>query len=311
MTNENKLLPIKEVEWVKERIQDAAKIHVMNTSAKNKSLPLRPSSALKSERELYYGLVDFYEPGRIVKTPIEGRNAMLLSLGHAIERHFIEHIERAFAVTHRNIRVHYATIEAADRRVIELTGELDYVIESTKTGELIICDSKSSADFPFKSGVPKDEHIAQINLYIHSSWARERNINKSWIMYYNKNNSEIKIYEFEYSKQLAETIVNKFLKVLNSYISGVVPNREHVLGVDWQAAYSSYREHDNKEFTVPAEKRAKSKLKESEIEDLDRKELVKFLAIRPDSGNMFITAERRLWLELGATTLILKEDKLK
>jgi hypothetical protein len=297
---------------VVEAIQKAAKIHAMNQTAKSNSFPLRPSSALKSKRELYYGLVNYFKPGTIPVNPNEGRNTMLLALGHSIERHFVEFIERAYAIPYRNLRVNFGELQGADGKIYPLNGELDFIIQSTVTGEMIIADSKSSADFPFKSGVPKEDHIAQINLYMHSDWARARNINKAWILYYNKNNSELKAYEFGYSKELAEEVIDNFNTALNIYLQGLpIPTRVHVLGCDWQAAYSSYRDYDNREFSIPVTERATSKLEEDIIEDMDRKELVKYLAIRPDSGNMFVTGNRRLWLELGSTTLILKEEKIK
>lgn len=294
---------------VVERIQTAAKIHGMNQTAKNTSFPLRPSSSLKSLRELYYGLVNHFKPGTIPTSPIEGRNVMLLDLGHAIEKHFVGFIEKGFAVPYRSVRMEYATITGSDGSVYKLTGELDFVLQSTVTGEMIIADSKSSADFPFKSGVPKEEHIAQINLYLHSSWARERNINKAWILYYNKNNSELKAYEFSYSKELAEQIINRFVTALNSYLAGIIPAREHVLGVDWQAMYSPYKDYDNKEFAIPVDKRAVTKLDYEHIEDLDKKEIVKLLGTRNDAGNVFDFGVKKLYLEAGSTTLILKEIK--
>lgn len=297
---------------VVEAIQTSAKIHAINTSAKSNSFPLRPSSALKSKRELYYGLINYYSPGTIITNPIEGRNTMLLALGHSIERHFVEFIERAYAIPYRNLRMNYGELKGPNNEPIPLTGELDFVLQDSKTGELIIADSKSSADFPFKSGIPKDEHIAQINLYMHSSWARERNINRALIMYYNKNNSELKVFEFSYSKQLAEEIIQKFQDVLNAYHKKEIPNREHVYGVHWQAAYSSFKDYDNKEFLIPVSERAKSKIKEFDIEELDRKELVEYLGIRPDASNVFLVdGKRKLWLELGATGLLLKEEKIK
>lgn len=291
-------------------IQLHAKISGINAAAKGSFFPLRPSSALKSERELYYGLINYYKPGSIAVNPIEGRNTMLLALGHALEKHFVEYIEKAFAVPYRNVRVVYGELKDKDGQSIPLSGELDFVIQNPESGELIIADSKSSADFPFKSGIPKDEHIAQINLYLHSPWAKERGIKRALIMYYNKNNSDLKAFEFTYSPELAEEVIAKFQRVLNAYNAGQVPAREHVFGLDWQAAYSSFKTHDNKEFETPVPERAVSNITESEIEDLDRKEILKYLAIRPDSGNIFVTERRKFWIDIGATTLLLKEEKL-
>jgi hypothetical protein len=300
-------LPSTELANVRERIQEAAKIFAMNTQSKGNSFPLRPSSALKSDRDLYYGLVNYFKPGTIPVDPVEGRNAMLLSLGHAIETHFVEHIGRAFAVGNRNMRVTYGQVTMPDGTQYNLGGEFDFTITSTKTGETVIADSKSSAAFPFKGDLPKDDHIAQINLYLHSDWARERGINKAWIMYYCKNDSDIRIFEFAYNKEAAEAVIARFQAVLDSYKKGELPKRVHVLGSDWQAAYSSYRTYDNRSFLTP--RHLRTVVKGELDEELDSKGLVKRIAIEYD--NQVVEANgRRYWLELGTTTLILKKEKI-
>lgn len=307
-----KYLDAKELPWVVERIQEGAKIDGMNKAAKQQSFPLRPSSALRPLRDLYYGLVNYYQPGSIPTDPIEGRNTMLLSLGHAIERHLIEYVEKSFAVTARNQRVVYGQVKGKGGEVINLSGEFDFQLTSSKTGETIIADSKSSADYPFKSSVPKDEHMAQINLYLHSDWARSRNINKAWIIYYNKNNSDLRVYEFEYSKEKAEEVIARFQSVMDAYLKGEIPQRESVYGLDWQAAYSSYKTFDLREFTLPLDQRVVIEHEDDEqIDSLDREELVRYLALNSGGkGAVHKSPVRRVWLELGATKLMLKEEKL-
>ncbi len=237
-----------ETELAIKAVQDAAKRDTANLTVEKNSFPLRPSSALKGMRDLYYGLVNYYKPGTIPTTDIEGRSCMLLSLGHVIEKHLVEHIRKTYQVTHTAQKVEYGVI-SSPMGVIVLGGELDFIIQ-LPSGEKVLGDSKSSAAFPFKKNEAKDEHVAQLNLYMHSQWARDNNINRAWIWYYCKDNSELKIFEFYYDAELAKRTIARFQKVYDMYQAGTIPNREHILGVSWQASYSPYRDFDWKEYEM-------------------------------------------------------------
>ena len=265
------------IEIVK-NIQDAAAKLVAEESLKRNSFPLRPSSALKSARDLYYGLENWEKPGTIPTTPIEGRSCILLSLGHAIEKHLIEHIKGAYEIVHTNQRVQYGEIKKADGSIISLDGEFDFTMK-LPNGELVICDSKSSAAFPFRLELPKEEHVAQINLYLHSQWAIDQRIKRAMVFYYNKDNSDIKVASFYYDKQLAEATIERFQKIFTNWEYRKLPPREYVLGCDWQSKYSAFREYEWAEYEKPVGQRGLIKLTESETFRLptDKKELLRFI----------------------------------
>lgn len=235
-----------ETEGAIKAVQDAAKRDTANITVEKNSFPLRPSSALKGMRDLYYGLVNYYKPGTIPTTDIEGRSCMLLALGHVIEKHLVEHIKKTYQVTHTAQKVEYGQIIAKNQPPIVLGGELDFVIQ-LPSGEKVLGDSKSSASFPFKKNEAKDEHVAQLNLYMHSQWARDNKINRAWIWYYCKDNSELKIFEFYYDAELAKRTIERFQKVHKMYDDGIMPPRDYTLGIDWQASYSPYRDYEWKD----------------------------------------------------------------
>lgn len=290
-----------------ENTQAAAATNTAKESVNKNGFPLRPSSALKSKRDLYYGLINYYKPGSIPVTAIEGRSCMLLNLGHVIEKHLIENIERAYKLPFKNERVVFGSVTTAKGESIELGGEFDFVMDIE--GELVLCDSKSSADYPFKGELPKNEHIAQINLYLHSAWAQEKDIKRAIIWYYNKNNSELKTREFYYDKTLALKTIARFQEVYDAYEKGEIPKREHILGVDWQASYSSFRDADWNEFEATLGARATVTLADDRTLPDEKKALLRHIVTKYGTSILCTPEGRRLWAERHQNTLVLKEEK--
>lgn len=215
--------------------------------------PLRPSSCLKPMRDLYYDLVNFYEPGTIPKAPFESRIKLIFQFGHLTETLLKKVFAYTYGVQDEQARVKYGELVDKDGSIIPLTGSIDW---ASKIGgeELILCDAKSIGDYPFKKA-PKAENIAQMQIYMHSDWGRANNVNKASLIYFNKNTSDIKCIEVPYDATLAENLLNRLKLVFENYKNKELPPREHVLGVDWEANYSVYREYDNQIFLTPVEAR--------------------------------------------------------
>lgn len=214
-----------------------------------KSFPLRPSACLKPMRDLYYDLVNYYNPGTVPKADFDPRVKLIFQFGHMTEQLMLKICAHGFDVKYQQEVVRYGSLKAVDGVEIELKGAIDWAMEID--GKLVLCDSKSSGDFPFKKA-PKEEHIAQMQLYMHSDWGRANNVNSAVLIYFNKNTSDIKCIEFEYDKKLATNIVDRFTKVWEYYLKGELPPREYLAGCDWQADYSSYKDYDNLEFSTGA-----------------------------------------------------------
>ena len=217
-----------------------------------KSFPLRPSACLKPMRDLFYDLKNFYAPGTIPKADFDARVKLIFQFGHMTETLMKKVCAHNFSVQYDQERVKYGELVDAQGNKIELSGAIDWAMELD--GKLYLCDSKSIGDFPFKKA-PKEEHIAQLQLYMHSDWGRANSVNAAILLYFNKNTSDIKCIQFDYDAELAQNIVDRFKKVWEYYLRDEVPPREYLAGCDWQADYSSYKDYDNIEFVEGGERR--------------------------------------------------------
>lgn len=228
-----------------------------------KSFPLSPSAALKPDLDLYYDLVNHYNPGTIPKDSMEGRVHILLDSGHHLEDFIVNQYGRAHEILETNIRVPYGELRHENGDSVILRGEFDFTFIDKYSGEVMLGDAKTSSDYAFKasksglnnSPLPKEEHIAQLNLYMHSKYLQKQGVKTARIIYYNKNNSDYDVYEFEYSKELAEKTLEKFQRVFDLYLKRTEPPQEYFWGQHWKAAYGSYRTFLHKRFDVNKEDR--------------------------------------------------------
>ncbi len=210
--------------------------------------PLSPSAALKPMRDLYYGLVNYYAPGSIQVDAIEPRVKLTFKLGHMIEAMLVNYFREAFQLKDEQKRVTFGKLSDGTL----LSGAIDWAV--VINGETILMDSKSSGSYPFKLA-PKEDNIAQMQLYMHSDWGRKNKVNKAILAYFNKDNSEIKCIQIDYNADLAEALLQRFYSVWDMYQKRQIPPREYVIGFDWQANYSNYRTHDFLEFQKPLAER--------------------------------------------------------
>lgn len=208
--------------------------------------PLRPSSCLKPLRDLFYDLKNYYAPGSIPKAPFEARIKLIFQFGHMTETVLKKLFAYKYGVVFEQERVKYGQLTDKDGNVIELTGSIDWA--SYLGGKaLVLCDAKSIGDYPFKTA-PKVENIAQMQLYMHSDWGRANQVDRALLIYFNKNTSDIKVIEVPYDAKLAAKLFQRLELVYEYYKRDELPPREYVSGCDWQADYSSYKDHDNAEF---------------------------------------------------------------
>lgn len=252
----------KQVEKDNEKILSEAKKD--GEANQQQSFPLRPSAALKPELDLYLDLVNYYEPNTIPKDDMDGRVHILLASGHHLEDFIVKQINRVHKVVDTNERVQYATIDGPDGP-IPLSGEYDLTFIDSDTGELMLGDSKTSSDYAFKRGLPKEEHFAQLNLYMHSREFKDKGIKKARLYYYNKNNSDYDTYEFEYNEKLALETIARFQKVMNMYMAKTPPAQEHFWGQHWKAAYGSYRTYLHADYKAKQAERIQISLTDIEF----------------------------------------------
>ena len=224
--------------------------------------PIRPSSATKPLRDLFYDLKNFYEPGSIPKAELEPRIELIFQFGHLTEELLKKLCKATFEVQYEQERVKYGELVDRDGSIIPLTGAIDWAMRLDPLSEkLTLCDAKSIGDYPFKSA-PKEANIAQMQLYMHSEWGRKNSVNNAVLIYFNKNTSEIKCIEVEYDASLALKLLERFQFLWSSYLKNELPPREYFAGIDWEADYSAYKEYDNQEFTMDREARQQYQIQE-------------------------------------------------
>jgi len=235
--------------------------------------PLRPSSCLKSARDLFYDLKNFYKPDSIPKAPFEARIKLIFQFGHMTETMLKKLFAYKYGVSFEQERVKYGELVDKEGNIIELTGSLDWC--SYIGGKnLILCDAKSIGDYPFKSA-PKEANISQMQLYMHSKWARDNNVNSAVLIYFNKNTSDIKCIEFAYEPVLAANLLKRLEMVWEYYKKDELPPREYILGLDWEENYSPYKDYNNKNFTKALNERERLVINEEEFKNL-REHVMKY-----------------------------------
>lgn len=210
--------------------------------------PLRPSGCLKPLRDLYYDLQNYYAPKSVPKEDFEPRVKLIFEFGHVTETLLKKLFSQNFEVLFEQEKVCYGSVVDSAGEVILLTGSIDWAVKLDSFSTAItLCDAKSIGDYPFKSA-PKEDNIAQMQLYMHSDWGRKHKVDKALLIYFNKNNSDLKCIQIDYDSGLACKLLKRLQMAYDYYKKSEVPPREYLAGLDWRADYSSYKDWDNREF---------------------------------------------------------------
>lgn len=266
--------------------------------------PLRPSGCLKPMRDLYYDLVNFYSPGAIPKKGFEPRIQLIFQFGHIIEKLVQQLCGHNFNVEFSQHRVTYGELVDKDGSIIKLTGAIDWAMRLDGQSEkLYLVDSKSIGSYGFKSA-PKEDNIAQMQLYMHSDWGRANSVDSAILIYFNKDNSDIKCIQIEYDAELAQKILDRMKAVFEYYKQGIVPPREYVAGIDWRADYSAYKDYDNRDFLPDAPRSVQVVNEFYKAPRYDKDALREFLATYENKIAKFVDCAVKIVYDQGKLKLI-------
>lgn len=216
--------------------------------------PLRPSSAGKCERALFYALEEHRGKKICDKTPMEPNVIRLLSLGHSIEYSMIQSFYEM--AKQFDFRIKYkqhvvSTMKLNDGKIIE--GSIDFCLESDEYK--CVCDAKSKKDAfskAFKTRFDdeldkyskykslrqlsatcfyaedlaafidelgndfKIDNLLQLNLYSCSRFFVERGYDHASLLYYNKNDSRMMEIRFKPDPLMVEVVKEKFQKAYDA-----------------------------------------------------------------------------------------------
>src|SRR5271165_1428328 len=111
--------------------------------------PIRPSSATKPLRDIFYDLKNFYNPGSIPKNDFEPRVKLIFQFGHLTEGLILKLCKNKFEVQNEQLRVKYGELVDRDGTIIPLTGSIDWSMHLDSASSAIsLVDSKSIGDYP-------------------------------------------------------------------------------------------------------------------------------------------------------------------
>ena len=275
----------------------------------NKRFPLSPSGALKEEIDLYYELCAYFDGETHETLPMSGETHHLLGLGHYLEPLILDLVNLELEVVERNKRITYGKIKKKDDTYLDLSGETDAIAKNSY-GELFIIDSKTSGRWAFDKKEVKEDYVAQLNLYMHGT-----GIKKALICYYCKDNSNMRIHEFNYNKELAEATLDKFQRMLTAYENKTPPKMTAFWGGEsWRPSYSKYREFLHKDFELSLGDRevveVDSLLKEITLFKQNGKKAIDFIAQKYHNKLVIDKKGNQLFLSLTKKGLVLKlKDK--
>src|SRR5271165_79699 len=90
--------------------------------------PIRPSSATKPLRDIFYDLKNFYVPNSVPKSPFEPRIKLIFQFGHLTEQLILKLCKNKFNVQDEQKRVKYGELIDRDGSIIALTGSIDWAM---------------------------------------------------------------------------------------------------------------------------------------------------------------------------------------
>lgn len=104
------------------------------------------------------------------------------------------------------------------------SGRADLIMSIASTGELIICDIKSSSDFVLnkaKEGECSENYINQVQLYLHFF-----GLKKGYVLFFGKHRGGIEEIPVVYNKEKAEKLIQDIEDFFTNYIENdVIPNK--------------------------------------------------------------------------------------
>lgn len=117
-------------------------------NAQSSSSPIRPSSAGKCTRELYYELMEFQGKAKYSKEPMQAKEHRIFNLGYSVENHILKHFTdyvKLYSVKYRQQVVGIQKINDADGEFRQwLEGSIDLCFWSDQWK--CVADIKSKKD---------------------------------------------------------------------------------------------------------------------------------------------------------------------
>ncbi len=195
-----------------------------------------PSKAGRCIRSLVYHAMD------VSPDPFPDRAILVFDDGHWDEELIKDYIRKtAYTLDEWKGSKQRISVAMIDGK--EMTGEVDGFV----TDPLLVVyhlEIKSINHFGFQrlTDAPLEDHKDQCILYLHGLKRAGFDINKSIIIYKNKNTSAMKEFIVEYDKDRADLLIAKFEEVAYCAKIGKIPDRPYEYD-SWQCEYCRWNKH--------------------------------------------------------------------
>ena len=205
--------------------------------------PIRMSSAGQCARKIAYQLHGFK------MEPLSARARMLFRLGDLVEKDLVE------------VSVKYGLVDMQKEVEVEIAGHTIKGHIDGRVGDTVV-DFKSCSDYAFKlaeSGKIDESYSCNMHMYM-----KGMGLKKALLVYYKKHTSHICEVEINWDDRVWDTIVNRWVSVLNSDKDSL-PAREYGPNakgkLPWNCSYCSACQHCWPDFELTFTKQGKPELR--------------------------------------------------
>jgi CRISPR/Cas system-associated exonuclease Cas4 (RecB family) len=175
------------------------------------------------------GRKTFFKFKKAPREEIEARVLRLFDYGDSIHQFIMRPL-----LSMRKLHVIASEVNIPPQELV--SGRADAVLSDGK--DLYVLDIKSMNSMVFKNlGKPKEEHIDQIQLYLHFLDPK-----KGILLYVNKDNQELKEFFVPYDQKRARALVKEFVNIKSKIDANIIPPRLPDWPDNWQCKYCSFKE---------------------------------------------------------------------
>lgn len=126
--------------------------------------------------------------------------------------------------------------QATPQNEFNIHGRCDAIIKLNNQKQVL--EIKSIASYGYRQlKEAKDDHILQLQVYLHFF-----KIKSGYLLYENKDSSDLKVFEIKYDFNLAKKVIKKFSNIQTALEKKEVPEREFEKSA-WQCRYCNFQKH--------------------------------------------------------------------
>ncbi len=252
--------------------------------------PIRPSAITQCQRQIWYQYQNFKKPGAVPTLPTGTRKLMTFDRGHRAEKQVGDWLRQIDKYEVVPFKQQFKVAEIPDPNspngILEIYGEIDFILVERATGKKRLLDVKSVAERTFlniyDTNRPKLSNYLQQQLYMHP--LRKVGINEGTLYYENANTQAFKVLEFPYDPVAYDYAVSRGAELVRQCGLRTAPPREYLIG-EWQCDPKYCDFHDycyaplntNAEYSVNVDDSQLDRLLANKLSIEDEASVIKYL----------------------------------